>query len=333
MCALERPTVYGLVVSLDRGYPLVRLDLTVLLDSSYPLVCFTGAKGDEPHEIRAQHSIELVKNAAVRATIGDVVELGFPPEQDTPLITTIAPRRTALVRRSMVESIHEGAGRFEEQVLAANMDIVFVVTALGKRPIDGDYLARQLVMAHQSGADVALILAKADQAAHLDTDLASATLIASGCPVIIESAVTGEGLATIAALLAEHKIGVLLGRSGVGKSTIINELLGAPLLKTGSVRARDRGGRHTTVARRLVMLPQGGALIDTPGLRSLGLYGAREGLARTFPDIEAYAATCYYRDCTHSSEPDCAAKEAVAAGALDARRLSSYQLIYPEVVD
>ncbi|MCL2756492.1 MAG: ribosome small subunit-dependent GTPase A [Coriobacteriia bacterium] len=308
----------GLVVSLDRGYPLVRFEAT---------------PGGVFQEIRAQHSTELVKNAAVRATVGDCVELIFPPDQDTPLITAIAPRRTALVRRSMVESIHEGSGRFEEQVLAANMDIVFVVTALGVRPIDGEYLSRQLVMAFQSGADVALILTKADQAVYLEADLAQAGRIAPDCPIVVESAVTGQGFEEIIEILAPNRIAVLLGRSGVGKSTLINKLLGAPLLKTGDVRTKDRGGRHTTVARRLVMLPQGGGLIDTPGLRSLGLYGAYDGLTHTFPDIAEYAGACRYRDCTHTNEPDCGVKAAVLSGALDARRLATYISIYPEVND
>jgi ribosome biogenesis GTPase len=318
---LSNKPAQGLVVSLDRGYPLVRL-LSV------------DAAGQ--NEVRAQHSTELIKNADIRATVGDFVELTLAPELETPLISAIQPRRSALTRKTMVQSIHEGAGRFEEQVLAANIDVVFVVSALGKRALDPDYLERQLVMAYQSGVDVALILTKADQALRLEEDIALARQVAPRCSIVVESAVTGLGFTEITEALTKdgtNKTGVLLGRSGVGKSTLINTLLDAPLLKTGAVRTKDRGGRHTTVARRLVTLPHGGALIDTPGLRSLGLYEAHEGLSQTFLDVEALAENCHYRNCTHTNEPDCSVKDAVLAGSLDARRLSSYQAIYQEVVD
>jgi ribosome biogenesis GTPase len=303
----------NMVVSLDRGYPLVRLD--------------------DGREVRAQHSTSMVKNAGVRAAVGDRVELDFPPGQDTPLITRVLPRGNVLVRRALVESIHTGAGKFEEQVLAANVGVVLVVTALGKRHIDVDYLERQLVMAHQSGSEVAVLLTKADVAHHADEDVAIAAAAAPGCAVIPTRRDTGEGLDAIRALLHSSGPGVLLGRSGVGKSTLINELLGEAVLATGAVRERDRAGRHTTVARRMVFLDDGSALIDAPGLRSIGLYGAHEGLAATFPEIARAAAGCRYRDCTHDGEPGCAVQEAVAAGEIPARRLAAYVAIAQEVRD
>jgi ribosome biogenesis GTPase len=339
----------GRVVSLDRGFPLVDT--------------LAG-------ETRSQHSIELVKNTDTRAVVGDLVDLELPPGQDTPLITAIHPRGHTLVRRSLVESRHEGAGKHEEQVLAANIDIVFVVCALSNRRVDVAYLERQLVMAHESGARVVIVLTKADLAAHRDDDIACVRALAFDSPIIVESAVTGEGLSSIVTMLEGGRIGVLLGRSGVGKSTLINELLGAPLLETGAVRAKDRAGRHTTVARRMVFLgarddrgtdgdrgtynlssrqdqekslddrlyvplspPPGGALIDTPGLRSIGLYDAYEGLAAAFPDITTRAAHCRYRDCTHTSEPDCAVRAAVEDGSLPAARLASYVTLAHEVND
>jgi ribosome biogenesis GTPase len=128
-------------------------------------------------------------------------------------------------------------------------------------------------------------------------------------------------------------LGVLLGRSGVGKSTLLNALAGTELQQTGAVRSKDSAGRHTTVARRLVELPGGGALIDAPGLRSIGLYGARRGLAAAFPEIASAAAACRFRDCTHTHEPGCAVLEGVAAGEVAARRLQSYLEIAMEVMD
>jgi ribosome biogenesis GTPase len=308
----------GRVVSLDRGYPLVRT-----------------ADG----EVRAQHSVDLVKNTETRAVVGDVVDLEWPSGQDVPLICAIHPRGHTLVRRSLVESRHEGAGKHVEQVLAANIDIVFVVCALSNRHLDAAYLERQLVMAHESGAVVAVVLTKADVARYRDEDVARVRALAFSSPVIVESAVTGEGLAAIAAMLEGGRTGVLLGRSGVGKSTLINELLGAPLLNTAAVRAKDRAGRHTTVARKMVFLDEGdatsrpGALIDTPGLRSIGLYGAHEGLAAAFPDVTALSAHCRYRDCTHTSEPACAVRAAVEEGSLPPARLVSYLTIAAEVND
>ena len=304
----------GRVISLDRVYPLLKT-----------------AEG----ETRAQHSIDFVKNTDIRAVVGDIVEIVCPFGQDIPLIIAIQPRGHTLVRRSLVESKHEGAGKHNEQILATNIDIVLVMTALSNRSIDLPYLERQLVMAHESGADVAIVLSKADQAKHLSDDVAAVREIAFDSPIIVESAVTGEGLQQVAELISNGRTGVLLGRSGVGKSTLINKLLGAPVLETASVRGKDRAGRHTTVARRMVFFEDlsalGSVIIDTPGLRSIGLYAAYTGLAAAFPDIVGHAASCRYRNCSHTGEPGCAAQEAVAQGILPQRRLASYVDIAAEV--
>jgi ribosome biogenesis GTPase len=301
------------VISLDRGYPLV-----LPADSKVPL--------------RAQHAIDLVKNAQVRAVVGDRVELDFPPGQDTPLITRILPRTHELVRRSLVESRHEGAGKHVEQVLAANFDEVIVVTALSRHPLDQDYLERQLVMAHESGARVVLWLTKLDQAHDAAADEARARASAPNCTIYLFSVRTREGLEQLESAFKDT-IAVLLGRSGVGKSTVANELIGENLQATGEVRERDRAGRHTTVARKMVFLPGNGVLIDTPGLRSIGLYGAHGGLAATFSEITALAASCHYRDCTHTHEPGCAVTAAVQVGTLPLRRLTAYHAIRSEVED
>jgi ribosome biogenesis GTPase len=325
-------TVSGRVISLDRGYPLVKTD---------------------EEEIRAQHSIDLVKNSDLRSVVGDIVDLEFPPGQDTPLITAIHPRGHTLYRRSLVESRSVGSGKYEEKILATNIDIVFIVSSLSNRHVDLAYLERQLVMAHESGAEVAVVLTKADQAKHLEEDVAAVKASALGCEVIVESAVTGVGVERVRELIVGNRFGVLLGRSGVGKSTLINALVKEPLLQTGAVRAKDRAGRHTTVGRKMIFVDAnaaadaagadgggepgsaglGGAIIDTPGLRSIGLYDAFAGLAATFPDIEKLAEGCRYRDCTHTSEPGCAVLKAAEEGLLPTDRLISYTEIAKEVND
>jgi ribosome biogenesis GTPase len=299
------------VISLDRGLPMLRTEAG--------------------EELRAQQAVALIKSADERAVVGDVVNVEQAEGQEYAQITEIHPREHVLARRSMVESRHEGAGKHDEQVLAANVNYVLVLCALSSKRLDADYLLRQLVMAHDSGASVAVVLTKTDQAHHLSEDKALAVAAAKGTEVLMFSAVTGEGLESVRALLKPDTVSVLLGRSGVGKSTLINKLLGSEVLPTGSVRSKDSAGRHTTVARKMLALSNGAYIIDAPGLRSIGLYDAHYGLATTFPDIEELAAQCRYRDCTHTAEPGCAVVAAQQAGDLNSARLDCYRELAREV--
>ncbi|MCL2806901.1 MAG: ribosome small subunit-dependent GTPase A [Coriobacteriia bacterium] len=307
---LAGKTQCGIVVSLDRGYPLVRTQ-----------------HGEE----RAQHSIALVKNTSSRAAVGDIVELSKEPGQDMLSITAIQPRASILARRELVESIHDGAGKTKEQILAANFDYVVVVQSLGKKRLELDYLERQLVMANESNVETLVLLTKKDTACCLDEDLAAAHTAAPGCKVLCMS--KHEPLDDVTSYFYSERLGVLVGRSGVGKSTLVNMLAKEDRQAVGSVRAKDSAGRHTTVARRLVDLPGGGAVIDTPGMRAIGVLGAELGLARTFPELTAVSADCYYRNCTHTHEPGCAAIAAVEAGHINNRRLASYRTLASEVFD
>ncbi|MGH3392100.1 MAG: ribosome small subunit-dependent GTPase A [Actinomadura sp.] len=240
-----------------------------------------------------------------------------------PAVAALLPRRTAIVRASVSRDSHG-------QVLAANVDTVAITIALTARFAPGR-IERFTALAWESGARPVIVLTKADllpdpaEAASLTARAAQA---APGVDVAACSATTGDGIGEAAALLTGTV--VLIGPSGAGKSTLGNALLGDDLLATGAVRAADGRGRHTTVRRELLPLPGGGVLIDTPGLRGIGLFDASEGLRQTFADIEELAAGCRFADCAHQSEPGCAVLAALADGTLPQRRMDSYRKLLRE---
>ena len=174
------------------------------------------------------------------------------------------------------------------------------------------------------------MLTKADLCADADGARTAVESVAIGVDVLLVSALAGEGLPPLLALVAGGLTAVLIGPSGAGKSTLVNALLGERRQATREVRVSDGRGRHTTVARELIPLPGGGLLIDTPGLRGLALTGAEDGIAAAFPDVEALAVSCRFRDCSHQEEPDCAVRAAVAAGELPGDRLASYHKLRRE---
>ncbi len=247
--------------------------------------------------------------------IGDwtAVELAGPGRG---VIHSVLPRRSVFLRK-------EAGGITEAQVLAANVDTVFLVAGL-----DGDFnlsrLERYLTAAWDSGASPVVVLNKSDLRPDLDTARTEVERIAIGAPVVIVGARDGLNLDALEPFLAPGKTVALLGSSGAGKSTLINRLLGEERLQTRPVREDDSRGRHTTTHRELVALPGGALLIDTPGLRELGLWTGDDSLERAFDDIAALAAGCRFADCRHEAEPGCAVRAAVETGALDPRRLESY---------
>ena len=286
-------------------------------------------------ELQAQLSGRLRHQAAGRhelAAVGDWVAVKQTPGERSGVIEAILPRRTKFSRKVAGELT-------EEQVVAANIDTVFLVMGL-----DRDYnprrLERYLLTSYESGAQPIVLLTKADLADDVEARVAEVRTIAPGVPVHPTSAVRRElptgvviepDVAAVEQYLGVGRTGTLLGSSGAGKSTMINALLGTPVLKTAAVRASDSRGRHTTRHRQMIVLPGRGVLIDTPGMRELQLWDVTEAAKDTFEDIEALGAQCHFTDCRHQDEPKCAVKAAVQDGTLTADRLASYAKLQDEL--
>lgn len=250
-------------------------------------------------------------------TVGDWVAAG---EQG---IEAVLERRSVLSRQ-------DPDGR-SQQVLAANFDLVLVVA-----PCDRLSLARverELLVAWESGARPVVVLTKADLVEDPEALRASTQDRLVGVEVLRTSVPSGEGTAALQSALRPQRSAVLLGPSGSGKSSLANALIGHDELATGDVRDGDRRGRHTTTRRQLILVPGGGVLIDTPGLRALAPWGGEEGLEAAFPEITELAQRCRFRDCWHHQEPGCAVLKALASGDLDPARLQSYRKLEGEVAD
>jgi len=281
------------------------------------------AEGDAWAELAGKLRYETMYRGQLPA-VGDWVALQLRQEGKA-TIRGVLPRRTAIVRKTNL-------GETEEQVLAANVDTIFLVSSLN-RDLNVRRIERYLATAWESGADPAIILNKADlcpvdERAEL---IAEVEAVAFGVPVHTVSAVTGEGMDELHPYLAPGRTAVMLGSSGVGKSTLVNRLTGTDELATQEIRAGDDRGRHTTSHRELIVLPGGGLVIDTPGLRELQLWESSGGMTEAFSDVEELASTCRFTDCAHETEPGCAVREAIRSGRLPCERLESYRKLQREL--
>jgi len=321
----------------------------------------------EPGEFLAELSGKLRHRTASRTglpAVGDWVLAQLRLGENRATIHRVLGRKGKFSRKV--------AGRqTEEQIVAANVDVVFLVSSLN-REFNARRIERYLALAWDSGARPVIVLNKSDLCENAQAFRAEAEDAAMGAPVMLTSAASGAGLVDLRALLrngaeaahvesaaqqaaaesSAHELdcahpaqlpaavtttnlqrgltAALLGSSGVGKSSLINALIGGEQLATQAVREGDDRGRHTTTTRQMILVPGGGVLIDTPGMRELQLWDAADGIGRTFGDIQELAASCKFRDCKHQDEPGCAVRAAVAAEALDAERVESFHKLERE---
>jgi ribosome biogenesis GTPase / thiamine phosphate phosphatase len=252
---------------------------------------------------------------------GDWVVLRRWPDRRT-TVEAVLDRHTAIVRAT-------AGGQSHGQVLAANLDLAAVVEPLDPMP-DPGRIERLLALAGTSGAAPLVVLTKADVVRRAEQVAAQVGELAPGVPVLLVSARTGTGLARLRRMVTPGRTLGLLGRSGAGKSTLVNALAGTPVMATQAIRRADGRGRHTTTYRTLIPLPGGGLVLDTPGLRGVGLRGGADGVDLAFADVDALAAGCRFADCRHEHEPGCAVRAALATGELSGRRLDSWHRLHRE---
>ncbi len=293
----------GRVIRSDRGFVFVMTDAGIVM---------------------ARPAMRLVKQAEDGAlpVAGDWVLMGGG--EGEPLVEAVLPRSTAIVRRDPGKAARV-------QVLAANVDLVFIAHSMEEGSPNLSRLERELALVWDSGATPVLVFTKSDLCADIPSFVLDAEPVTTGVDFEVTSAESAEGLEGLAARLRPGTTVAIIGPSGSGKSTLVNSLAGEDIRKTSEVRVSDHRGRHTTVSRELISLPGGGLIIDTPGLRAVGMWDSSDGLMQAFADIAELAVHCRFRDCKHDGEPGCAVEAAVEAGELPARRLESYRELQAEI--
>ncbi|MEO1433062.1 MAG: ribosome small subunit-dependent GTPase A [Cyanobacteria bacterium J06633_8] len=278
--------------------------------------------GEVPGEVTGKFRHNAIQAQDFPA-VGDWVVISLRESEKSAVIHSVLPRKSKFSRQSI-------GATTEEQIVAANVDTVFLVSGL-----DGDFnlrrIERYLMLAWESGANPVILLNKADLCQNIEDCLNQVENIALGVPIITVSAANSQGLEALQTYLQPGKTVALLGSSGVGKSTITNQLKGETVQKVKAVRQGDDRGRHTTTHRELILLPNGSLIIDTPGMRELQIWASENSLSSTFEDIESLAQECRFRNCQHSKEPGCAVQQALQEGRLSHSRFFSYQKLQKEL--
>lgn len=305
---------YGFVPNTDHQ-PGIPARIVAQHKERYEIVCLHGMT------FARLKTKEYYMGEELFPTVGDYVMINYLENGDSQILSTL-PRRTCFFRR-------EPGPIPRDQAVAANFDWVFLLQSMNQN-FNPARLERYLTLAWQSGATPVVVLTKADLTDSPADYLARAAKAAPGVDVHAISTRTGFGMETLRPYLQGGKTLVFLGSSGVGKSSLVNALAGEEIMTVSGIRETDSRGRHTTTHRQLTRLSNGVLIIDTPGMRELGMAEAAEGLSETFSDVEQYLGRCRFRDCRHQREPGCAVKAAIAAGDLDPARWERYRKLRDE---
>ena len=308
---------YGIVPTFE-NLPGIPARVTAVHKERYEIVCEFGST------YARLKTKEYYVDTQDFPTTGDFVMINYIDNGDSQIIATL-PRKTFFSRR-------DPGPIPRDQAVAANFDYVFIMQSLNM-DFNPKRLERYLTLAWQSGATPVILLTKADLVEDYWEHLAQVERVAAGVNTHVVSAHTGYGLQRLNAYLQPGKTAVFLGSSGVGKSSLVNALAGEEIMTVNGIREDDSKGRHTTTHRQLIRLKSGVMIIDTPGMRELGMWDVSEGLGDAFSDVEAFLGKCRFSDCRHETEPGCAIKAAIANGELDASRWESYQKLKEEAVD
>ncbi len=295
--------------------------------------------GELPAAVSGKFKYHL-KERTEYPVVGDWVVIQPINNGSRAIIHAVLTRKTCFVRKTPEDSaqrmIHLKGGHMrvgyltEAQVVAANVDTLFLMSGLDSN-FNLRRIERYLTLVWKSGVRPVIVLNKADLCLQTESCIAAVASIAGDVPIHSISAIENRNIGELTPYLSAGQTVALVGSSGVGKSTLINTLLGTQRLLTGATREFDGKGRHTTTSRELIFLPQGGIMIDTPGMREIRLWADEDDLGETFPDIEDYIAQCRFRNCSHSGEPGCAIQEAVSQGVIDPKRLKNYLRMKSEI--